>query len=98
MCTSEYGDGGGLASSIVTQESSDLSLIHVQIQTIHCNHSLGLTISRALAALQQLFLEEHTVDQVHKSNTNDCEAGRLSGCSLNGRVYPKFSVHIAFCN
>ena len=36
MCTSEYGDGGGLASSIVTQESSDLSLIHVQIQTVHC--------------------------------------------------------------
>ena len=40
--TSEYGDGGGLASSIVTQESSDLTLIHVQIQTIHCNLSLFL--------------------------------------------------------
>ena len=33
--TSEYGDGGGLASSIVSQESSDLTLIHVQTQTIH---------------------------------------------------------------
>ena len=43
--TSEYGDGGGLASSIVAQESSDLTLIHVQIQPIHCNHSLSLTIT-----------------------------------------------------
>ena len=33
--TGEYGDGGGLASSIVAQESSDLTLIHVQIQTVH---------------------------------------------------------------
>ena len=34
--TSEYGDGGGLSSSIMSQESSDLTLIHVQTQTIHC--------------------------------------------------------------
>ena len=34
--TGEYGDGGGLASSIVAQESSDLTLIHVEIQTVHC--------------------------------------------------------------
>ena len=34
--TSEYGDGGGLASSIVAQEGSDLTLIHVQIQLINC--------------------------------------------------------------
>ena len=35
--TSEYGDGGGLASSIVAQEGSDLTLIHVQTQLIHCH-------------------------------------------------------------
>ena len=40
--TGEYGDGGGLASSIVAQESSDLALIHVEIQTVNCNPSPSL--------------------------------------------------------
>ena len=35
--TGEYGDGGGLASSIMAQEGSDLTLIHVQTQFIHCH-------------------------------------------------------------
>ena len=38
--TSEHGDGGGLASSIVPQECSDLTLIHVQVQFIHSSLSL----------------------------------------------------------
>ena len=40
MYTSEHGDGGSLASSIVAQEGSDLTLIHVQLQFVHSKLSL----------------------------------------------------------
>ena len=42
--TSEYGEGGGLASSIVTQEGSDLALVHVQVEVIHCHFPLYLSV------------------------------------------------------
>ena len=42
--TSEYGDGSGLAGSIVTQEGSDLTFIHVQVQFVHSALSLFLPL------------------------------------------------------
>ena len=44
VLTSEDGDGGGLASSIVSQESSDLTLIHVETQLIHSHFPLTLLL------------------------------------------------------
>ena len=38
--TSEYGDGGGLSSSIMAQESSDLTLVHVEVEFVDCNFFL----------------------------------------------------------
>ena len=65
--TSEYGDGGGLASSIVTQESSDLTLIHVQIQTIHCQ----LLSSSSEQPLHQSLMLSHM--NVHTEHISNCK-------------------------
>ena len=58
--TSEYRDGGGLASSIVAQEGSDLTLIHVQTQFIHCH----LPPTSSKQSLQQytimMYMQAHT--------------------------------------
>ena len=48
LLTGKYGDGGGLSSSIVAQESSDLTLIHVEAEFIHCN--LLLTVTRPIVS------------------------------------------------
>ena len=53
--TSEYGDGGGLASSIVTQEGGDLTLIHVQLQLIHCHLPSLFSISLVTTSLYIIY-------------------------------------------
>ena len=50
--TSEYGHGGGLAGPVVTQESSDLTLVHVEVQTVHRYLPPLLSL---LVASQQLY-------------------------------------------
>ena len=40
--TCEDGHGGGLPCPIVSQQSRDLALVHVQTQIIHCLLRLGL--------------------------------------------------------
>ena len=42
--TSKDGDSGGLPSPVVAQEGSDLTLIHVEAQFIHCHLPASLVL------------------------------------------------------
>ena len=41
--SSQHGHGGGLASPIVTQQSSDLSFVGIEADIVHCHHLLPAT-------------------------------------------------------